>query len=232
VPQRIRAKLTYANLVSSLCLFLLLGSGVAYAAGHLAKNSVGTRQLKNDSVTAAKIEDGAVTGAKVKDGSLGAADLAPGTIPAGAAGTAGPAGPASAQGPPGEPGAGLTPASFIDAGLPDGEPGCGAHQGFVNWEPQTTEHVGYYRSPDGLVHLKGSGLQCLPDNGVVFVLPPGYRPLENVYFLSQDPSTREPIVVDISSDGEVFSGLGNAELPISLDGISFRCGPVGGAGCP
>lgn len=36
----------------------------------------------------------------------------------------------------------------------------------------------------------------------------------------------------ITSDGEVFSGLGNAELPVSLDGTNFRCGPVGGAGCP
>ncbi len=229
--ERIRARITYANVVATLELFLALG-GVGYAATQLPKSSVGTRQLKTGAVTAAKIKAGAVTGAAVKDGSLGAADLAPGALAAGPAGAVGPAGPAGVQGPPGEPGAGLTPATFIDAGLPDGEPGCGAHQGFVNWEPQTTEHVGYYRSPDGLVHLHGTGLQCLPDSGVVFVLPPGYRPLENVYFLSQDPSTREPIVVNISSNGEVFSGLGNAELPISLDGISFRCGPPGGAGCP
>jgi hypothetical protein len=92
VFQRIRAKLTYANLVSTLCLFLLLGGGVAYAASHLAKNSVGTKQLKNNSVTAAK----------VKDGSLRSADFGAGQIPAGAKGSPGATGergPSGAVGP-------------------------------------------------------------------------------------------------------------------------------------
>ena len=42
---KLRGKLTYANVVSTLCLFLLLGGG-AYAATHLKKNSVGTGQNK------------------------------------------------------------------------------------------------------------------------------------------------------------------------------------------
>jgi hypothetical protein len=226
--KRIREQLTYANVIATLALFVAVGGASALAATQLAKNSVGSGQLKKNAVTATKIKDGAVDGAKVKDGSLSAADLAPGSVPAGpAAGAAG--GP---TGPPGRPGDGLSPATFIDAGLADGEPGCGAHEGFVNFEPSTTEHVGYYRSPDGFVHLKGTALQCLPDSGVVFYLPPGYRPLERVYFLGQNPNTREPIVVHISSSGEIFTGLGNAEIPISLDGIVFRCGPPGGAGCP
>lgn len=67
---RIRKRLTYANVVATLALFLALG-GVSYAALKLPKNSVGTRQLKK----------GAVTGAKVKAGSLSASALAPGTLP-------------------------------------------------------------------------------------------------------------------------------------------------------
>jgi hypothetical protein len=63
-------KLSYANVVSTICLFLLLG-GAAVAATVLPKNSVGTKQLKNKSVTTAKIKDGAVTGAKVQVSSLG-----------------------------------------------------------------------------------------------------------------------------------------------------------------
>jgi hypothetical protein len=228
---RIRSKLSYANVTASLALFLALGGG-AFAATHLPKGSVGARQLKPGAVGTAKIKDGAVTGAKVKDGSLTGADLAPGTVPASVAGTRGPAGPAGAQGPVGETGAGLTPASFIDAGLPDGEPGCGTHQGFVNWEPAVVEHVGYYRSADGFVHLKGTALQCNPDSGVVFFLPPGYRPSGSVFLCGQIPTTREPTIVDIFSNGEIFSGLPNAEIPVSLDGISFRCGPSGSAGCP
>ena len=62
-----RPKLTYANVMSTLCFFLLLGGG-AYAAGHLGKNTVGTKQLKKNSVTTAKIKKKAVTAAKVKNG--------------------------------------------------------------------------------------------------------------------------------------------------------------------
>lgn len=47
-------RLTYANVVSTICLFLLLG-GVAYAGTKLAANSVGTRQLKRGAVTIPKI---------------------------------------------------------------------------------------------------------------------------------------------------------------------------------
>jgi hypothetical protein len=107
---RLRGKLTFANLVSFLALFVAL-SGFAVAATQLKKNSVGTKQLKMNAVTTAKIKNEAVTtekikneavtdgklangsvgaaqlqansitGTNVRDGSLGAADLAPGTIP-------------------------------------------------------------------------------------------------------------------------------------------------------
>ena len=66
-----RSRLTYANVISTLCLFLLLGGGAALAAGKLATNSVGTKQLKNGAVTGAKIKNGAITGAKVSLSSLG-----------------------------------------------------------------------------------------------------------------------------------------------------------------
>jgi hypothetical protein len=50
-----RPRLTYANIVSTLCLFLLLGGGAAFAATQLPKNSVGTSQIKSDAVTPAKL---------------------------------------------------------------------------------------------------------------------------------------------------------------------------------
>jgi hypothetical protein len=49
-----RSHLTYSNVVSTLCLFLLLG-GVAYAGVKLAADSVGTKQLKDGAVTLRKI---------------------------------------------------------------------------------------------------------------------------------------------------------------------------------
>jgi hypothetical protein len=91
--KRLRPKLTYANVISTACLFLLVAGGTAFAASEmLPKGSVGTKQLKK----------GAVTGAKVKVGSLTASDFAPNQLPAGARG---PAGAAGAKGATGEKGA-------------------------------------------------------------------------------------------------------------------------------
>jgi hypothetical protein len=90
MPARRTRRLSYANVVSSLALFIALG-GVSWAATTLPANSVGKRQLK----------DNAVTGQKVANGSLRAADFARGALPAGPQGVAGAAG---AAGPRGEPG--------------------------------------------------------------------------------------------------------------------------------
>jgi hypothetical protein len=69
---RLRPKLTYANVVSTLCLFLLLGGGAAFAASKaLPKNSVGTKQLKKEAVTGAKVKDGSLKGADLDLSSLG-----------------------------------------------------------------------------------------------------------------------------------------------------------------
>ena len=96
------SRLTYANVMATLGVFLALG-GVGYATVVLPANSVGTRQLRND----------AVTGDKVKPRSLLATSFKLGQIPAGPQGLAGsvgpqgPAGPAGAKGDPGP--AGLAP---------------------------------------------------------------------------------------------------------------------------
>jgi len=65
-----RRHLSYANVISTICLFVLLGGG-AYAAARLPAKSVGTAQLKAGAVTGAKIKDGTITGAKVNSGTLG-----------------------------------------------------------------------------------------------------------------------------------------------------------------
>lgn len=64
-------KLTYANVTSTLCLFLLLGGSAAFAATQLPKNSVGARQLKANSVTGAKVKNGSITGSKLNLATLG-----------------------------------------------------------------------------------------------------------------------------------------------------------------
>lgn len=78
--KQIRKRLTYANVVSSLALFLVLTGATAFAATELAKNSVGSKQLKKNAVTTAKIKKEAITGAKIKKGSITGNRLKLGTI--------------------------------------------------------------------------------------------------------------------------------------------------------
>lgn len=96
--RRIRSRLSYANIVATMALFIALG-GVSYAAVTLPANSVGTKQIKS----------GAVTGAKVKDRSLTAADFR-GSVQ-------GPAGPVGPQGAQGAPGKDATAAAIADGSL-------------------------------------------------------------------------------------------------------------------
>lgn len=72
---RIRKRLTYANVMSSLAVFLVLGGGAAYAA-----RKIGTNELKGASVTTAKIKRNAVTASKIKRGSVKAAKIGSGAV--------------------------------------------------------------------------------------------------------------------------------------------------------
>jgi hypothetical protein len=72
--QRIRRKLTYSNVISTLCLVLLLGGGSAYAASQFGKETIGTRALKKEAVTPAKLSAKAkvtLTGPKGATGATG-----------------------------------------------------------------------------------------------------------------------------------------------------------------
>jgi hypothetical protein len=71
-----RKRLTYANVMSTIAVFLAVGLGGAWAADKLKKNSVSSKQVKNSSILSKDLKDGkAVTGADVKDESLGASDI-------------------------------------------------------------------------------------------------------------------------------------------------------------
>jgi hypothetical protein len=110
----LRDKLTYANVISTLCLFMLLG-GVAYAAT-LPKNSVGAKQIKND----------AITGKKIKNKSIGTSELTAAALTT-LKGTKGDPGPAGAQGPQGTTNAGAY--ATVESGS---EPAfVGEHPGFA-----------------------------------------------------------------------------------------------------
>jgi hypothetical protein len=69
--RRIRRHLTYANVISTLALFLVLSGGVVYAA-----NTIGSADIIDGEVKNADLGANAVTGAKVFPSSLTGADVA------------------------------------------------------------------------------------------------------------------------------------------------------------
>jgi hypothetical protein len=89
---RLVSKLTYANVMATIAVFVALG-GVGYAATRLPRNSVGTKQIRRAAVTPAKLSKAA------KSKLVGPAG------PEGPRGAAGPQGPRGAQGTAGEKGA-------------------------------------------------------------------------------------------------------------------------------
>jgi hypothetical protein len=72
-------RLTYANVVSTLALFLVLAGGAAYAA-KVAKKSIGPSQLKANAVTTAKIKANSVTTRKIKRNAIATAKIKDGAI--------------------------------------------------------------------------------------------------------------------------------------------------------
>jgi hypothetical protein len=76
--KRFRPRLTYANVVASVALFLALG-GAAMAAG-LPQNSVGKAQIKKGAVTAAALAKKAVTSGKIAPKAVVAGKLGPNAV--------------------------------------------------------------------------------------------------------------------------------------------------------
>lgn len=73
--QRIRQRLTYANVVSTLALFLVLTGGAAYAT-----RKIGSHELRGGAVTTAKIKRNAVTRSKIKAEAISTAKIAKGVV--------------------------------------------------------------------------------------------------------------------------------------------------------
>jgi hypothetical protein len=89
--KRLRSKLTYSNVMVTILAIIVLGSGTAYAASQLEKESVGTSQLKKGAVTPSKLSKASK---KTLTGPAG---------PKGATGATGAAGPQGVKGETGAP---------------------------------------------------------------------------------------------------------------------------------
>ncbi len=213
--RRIKGMLSYANVISTLCLFMLLG-GAAYAATSLPKNSVGTKQLKNSAVTGAKIKKHTITGTNINLAKLG-------TVPsAGSASTATTAGTANAL-------SAMEPTRHVGAsGQPPFLDGATSFPEKVGIKFQA---VGFYKDHEGIVHLTGIaevGKEEKPVHGLLFTLPPGYRPTSGVTEVLPGSGSSGVYVFgsNVTFEGHDLSGdvfsTAASESPAFLSGITFR----------
>lgn len=76
----IRQRLTYANVMSTVAVFLLLGGGAAFAAKKMDGKKIGSGQLRGAAVTAAKIKRGAITASKIRKGAVKANKISSGAV--------------------------------------------------------------------------------------------------------------------------------------------------------
>jgi hypothetical protein len=221
-----RPKLTYANVVATLALFIAVGGASAFAASQLGKNTVGTKQLKKNSVTTAKIKKEAVTGAKVKKGTLTGTQINAstlGTVPtANAANSANTATTASIAN------SIVPPEPWHEVGAA-GEPDF--QNGYSNIEAGGMENVAFIKDQAGFVHLKG-GVAAVGKSGVIFQLPAGYRPAsgKNLRFAvacegcGASATTVRAVVLGPGQDPSEAGGV-VVDTPLNavwLEGITFR----------
>jgi hypothetical protein len=72
-------RLTYANVIATLALFLALGGGAVWAANKQA-TKIGTGKLKPNAVTAGKIKANAITSSKIRENAVVAAKIREGSV--------------------------------------------------------------------------------------------------------------------------------------------------------
>lgn len=207
--RRIRTHLSYSNVVSTLCLFALLGGG-AYAADKitskdLAKNSVKSKAIKNGQVKAKDVKNGAVGANQIADGAVGAAELGAGSVTGAALAPNSVGGGQIADGSVGGPDLAKDPAPIVvgSAGAP---PFLNGGEGDCVWSDAGAtasglEPVGFQKDTRGRVFMAGIAVatqtpgagdeECgatspeandRDEDAVIFVLPPAYRPA-NSHFL-------------------------------------------------
>ncbi len=85
--RKLRARMTYANVVSTIALGLAIGGGTAYAAtrigtSNIRYHAVTGSKLSTDAVTASKVKNSALSGSDIRDNSIHSGDIHNGTLQA------------------------------------------------------------------------------------------------------------------------------------------------------
>ncbi len=213
----IRKRLTYANVMSSIAVFLVLGGATAFAA-----TKIGSNEIKGNSITTGKIKKEAVTKAKIKKSSVDSSKLADnavitsklakdavtgekvnestlGTVPSATSAITA---------------SNLTPPEAYreigTVGQPPFENGASNFGGEFST-------AAFFKDHEGVVHLKGTV------NGtagtVIFTLPSGYRPTQTLDIDAIGSGAQAYIYIRANGTVEV-NGAGVATY--GLDSITFR----------
>lgn len=221
--RRIRRKLTYANVMATVGVFLALGGG-AVAATHLGRNSVGSAQLKAAAVTGAKVKDHSLTGADVVASTLaqvpsaGHADSATAADHATTAGRADSAATADQAKHADTASTAVTAASLTpheqlrlvgDTGEPQYGPGTKA-----------VDYAGFYIDQEGIVHLEGDATTTGEFPGLLAILPSGYRPIEAQTFWGVAAKSATRVYLSRAGAIEIY-GATPGET-VSLSGITWE----------
>jgi hypothetical protein len=211
---KLRERISYANVVATLALFLAIG-GVGYAATKLPKNSVGTKQIKKNAVTGAKVKKHTLTGKNINLKKLG---TVPSASSAAVASALTPLEAVHFVGTPGEPpfiNGSNVPAGALEPPIPG-----------VSLRP-----VGFYKDHEGIVHLEGAAVVGTgTPYPIIFTLPAGFRPASKTVLTFPNTEGEEVISIqgsNISSEGHDYSGDvllygGGSDNYASLSGITFR----------
>lgn len=196
--QKLSSRLTYANTMSTIAVFLSLAGATAFAATTLKRNSVGARQLKKNAVTGVKVKNGSLTGADVNASTLGKVPAAQSADSAAVA-------------------ASIAPPEAVHVVGAAGEPALD-----TQWSASS---IRFYLDRAGFVHLEGEAFNGDNTAGTIFTLPAGLRPKKAMSFPVLASSGAEPALTEIAvnADGRV---IGNKPLGTTngllLSNITWR----------
>jgi hypothetical protein len=203
---KLRSRLTFANVMSVIAVFIALGGG-AYAVTTAPRNSVVSKSIKNGEVKNGDLGAGAVSGSKIASdpwhvvaaNPVGATDPCP-----------------------------TTTGTFCGTTNSQGFWSNSIEPGF--------ETVRFSKDASGYVHLAGLARLNSSNPGFpqdLFILPAGYRPLNRHDFVV-DCSFQDNFTdsaqgrIDVTKDGNVTwpsdTDVECETFPhwIALDGITFR----------
>jgi hypothetical protein len=232
-----RARLTYANVVASLALALVVGGGTYAASAQRAGEEV---------IKACVVKKGAAKGdVRITKSTCKSSERSVEWNQTGVPGATGAAGATGPSGSPDTPAQVLTKlltvdgaGSGLDADSLDGLSNDVWHVVGAVGEPTfqnswVNANLGpvpgtaaFTKDATGVVHIRGqvkNGTVSSNSFGAVFILPVGYRPLRDIYvpaLTTNGSNVVTPGWVGISPTGDVVVGVGNNAF-VSIE-LSFR----------